>query len=272
MQNTHLVIIDPQKDFCSPDGTLFVPGAEEDIERLTKFISRAGEKLSAIHVTLDSHHLIDVAHPIFWQDEQGQPPNPFTLISADDVKNGVWRTSKPSLQKRATDYVEHLATNGRYPLCIWPPHCLIGSAGYAVMPELFAALQYWEQSRFRTVDYVTKGSNPFTEHYSAIQADVPDPSDPSTQLNTRLVQILQDADEILVAGEASSHCLANTVTDIANAFGDDSYVAKITLLEDGTSPVPTFENFEETFVKDMTARGMKVTKTTEWMASQPVNA
>lgn len=272
MQNTHLVIIDPQRDFCSPDGALFVPGAEEDIVRLVRFIKRVGDKLSAIHVTLDSHHLIDVAHPIFWQDEKGQNPNPFTIISADDVRNGVWRTAKPSLQKRATDYVEHLEKNGRYPLCVWPPHCLIGSAGYGVMPHLFEVLKDWERNRFRTVDYVTKGSNPFTEHYSAVQADVPDPTDPSTQLNTRLVQVLQDADEILVAGEAGSHCLANTVTDIADAFGNDSYVSKITLLEDGTSPVPTFEKYQDQFVQAMIARGMKVTQTTAWMSSQPVGA
>ena len=49
-------------------------------------------------------------------------------------------------------------------------------------------------------------------------------------------------------------------------------MSKITLLEDGTSPVPTFESFQDKFLADMTARGMKVTKTTEWMASQPVSA
>lgn len=272
MQNVHLLVIDPQYDFCSPSGELSVPGADADMSRLSTFVKRAQDKLSAIHVTLDSHHVIDIAHPGFWVDFDGRSPNPFTIISVQDVKDGVWRTTKPSLQKRATDYVEALEANGRYPLCIWPPHCLIGSPGHAVMEPLFNELKTWELARFRSVDYVTKGSNPFTEHYSAVQADVPDPADPSTQLNTRLVQILQDADEILVAGEASSHCLANTVTDIANAFGDDSYVSKITLLEDATSPVPTFESMTEKFVKDMTARGMKTCKTAEWMASQPVGA
>ena len=32
------------------------------------------------------------------------------------------------------------------------------------------------------------GANPWTEHYSAVQADVPDPQDPATQLNRALVE------------------------------------------------------------------------------------
>jgi len=35
-----LFIIDPQVDFCSPDGALYVPGADKDMERLADFISK----------------------------------------------------------------------------------------------------------------------------------------------------------------------------------------------------------------------------------------
>lgn len=177
----------------------------------------------------------------------------------------------PGLQKRAQDYVDHLEKNARYPLCIWPPHCLIGSWGHNVQPELHKSLTEWEEKRFRTIDFVTKGSNPFTEHYSAVKADVPDPKDPTTQINSRFIQVLMDADEVLVAGEAGSHCLANTVRDIAQEFGDDSYVQKLTVLEDATSPVPGFENLQEDFVNEMKSRGMKIATTKTWMASQPVS-
>ena len=30
MKNIQLMIIDPQNDFCTPEGSLFVPGANED--------------------------------------------------------------------------------------------------------------------------------------------------------------------------------------------------------------------------------------------------
>jgi len=132
------------------------------------------------------------------------------------------------------------------------------------MPVLFEALTEWEGDRFKPIDYVTKGSNPWTEHYSAVQADVPDPKDPSTQINSRLIDTLMEADTILIAGEAGSHCLANTVRDIANNFKNEDYVKKLVLLEDGTSPVTGFEKFQTDFVDEMVKRGMQVTKTTEW--------
>jgi nicotinamidase-related amidase len=264
-----LLVIDPQNDFCDPKGTLFVPGAEDDMKRLAAMVARLKDKLDDIHVTLDSHHYVDIAHPIFWLDSQANHPDPFTIISITDVENGLWRTMKPQFQPRAKDYVETLEANKRYPLCIWPYHCLIGSWGYGVVPELFDSFIEWEKD-FALVDYVTKGSNFWTEHYSAVQADVPDPEDPSTQLNTGLIKTLQEADIILLAGEARSHCLANTVKDIADNFGEDN-IKKMILLQDATSDVPDppgttmFTDIGEQFVSDMMARGMQVSTTIEFM-------
>ena len=265
MQNTQLLIIDPQFDFCDPSGALSVPGAKEDMERLGTFISRVQDKLASIHVTLDSHNFIDIAHPVFWVDQNGKNPDPFTIITAADVENGVFRTAMPSWQTKAADYVKTLEQNARYPLCIWPPHCLIGSVGTSVMPEIMNPLNDWSASKKCTINFVAKGSNPWTEHYSGIQADVPDPNDPSTQINTGLVKTLEDADIILIAGEASSHCLANTARDIANNFSDDSYIQKLVFLKDAASAVPGFEQFETDFIDEMSAKGMKVTTTSEWM-------
>jgi nicotinamidase/pyrazinamidase len=270
MQQIELLIIDPQNDFCDPKGALYVMGAENDMTRLSVMVARLKDKLSDIHVTLDSHHLIDIAHPIFWMDSKGQHPGPFTIISEDDVKNGVWRATNPQFQSRVSEYVSMLANNGRYPLCIWPPHCLIGSWGYSVFPELFKTLLTWEND-FAMVDYVTKGSNLWTEHYSAVQADVPDPSDPGTQLNWPLLETLQKADVILLAGEARSHCLANTVRDIANNFGEEN-IKKMVLLQDATSDVQPnppgtnlFTDMGEGFVSEMMARGMQVSTTVEFL-------
>jgi len=265
-KKVHLVVIDPQVDFCSPTGALYVTGAENDIQRLARMVNRLSNKIDDIHVTLDSHRLIDVAHPIFWKDSAGHTPAPFTIITRSDVESGRWTPVLPSMYRRMLDYVKTLEANGRYPLCIWPPHCLIGSPGHCIMPELQQALLCWEQQRFAMVDYVTKGSNLWTEHYSAIVADVPDPSDPGTQINTRFIQTLLDADIVAIAGEAGSHCLANTVRDVANNFGDDSYIRRLVLLEDATSPVPGFEPFQADFIKEMKARGMQMSTTRDFLA------
>lgn len=261
----HLLVIDPQVDFCSPTGNLFVTGADQDVVRLSKMIDRLRGKIDDIHVTLDSHNDIHVAHPIFWVNSSGQHPNPFTLISEDDVVKGVWTTTNPAARQKALDYVRGLKANGRYVLCIWPPHCLIGTVGCTVAPVVSDALSRWCKERFKKVDFVTKGSNPFTEHYSAVQADVIDSTDPSTMLNTKLLEILAKADVILIAGEALSHCVANTVTDVADNFGADN-VKKFVLLEDCCSNVGGFEKLGSDFVDKMTKRGMKVSKSTEYLA------
>jgi nicotinamidase/pyrazinamidase len=257
------LIIDPQNDFCSPKGNLFVTGADKDSVLLAKTITRLKNRIDDIHVTLDTHHFVDIAHPIFWLDSKGQHPNPFTLISKQDVKDGKWRTTNPQFHKRAFEYVTSLEDNKRYLLCIWPPHCLIGTWGHNVVDPIMKSLVEWELD-FSMVDYVTKGSNFWTEHYSAVQADVPDSQDPGTMLNTRLIQTLQEADVIALSGQALSHCVANTVRDIANNFGEDN-IKKMTLLIDTSSSVPGFEKMGEDFLTEMQIRGMNISEADKFM-------
>ena len=258
------LIIDPQNDFCHPNGALFVPGAKEDADRLAETLNRLRSKIHDIHVTLDTHHYVDVAHPISWIDSNGQHPNPFTIISKEDVEKGAWKATNPQWQQRFLEYVTALETNNRYLLCIWPPHCLIGSWGHNVTEPIYNELLAWEKD-FAQVDYVTKGSNFWTEHYSAVQADVPDPTDSSTLLHTKLIQTLQEADLIPFSGQALSHCVANTVRDIANNFGEEN-VKKLVLLEDTTSSVPGFENLGQEFLAEMKGRGMQTSTAADFLA------
>ena len=260
---TALLIIDPQNDFCDPaSGALYVPGADGDILRLAELLSRSGDVFEEIHVTLDSHHLRDIAHPLFWENEHGAHPAPFTQIRAPEIERGLWRASDSIHQARASAYAHALELGGKHLLTIWPPHCLIGSVGQAVYPPLFEALLSWEQ-KFGTVNYVAKGENPFTEHYSAIRAEVPDPADLSTQTNSRLVAALKLTDRIVVAGEAGSHCVANTLYDLAEELAPEE-IANITLLTDAISPVPGFEELQATMIEKLILMGMKTGATSEF--------
>ncbi|MCP4131362.1 MAG: hypothetical protein GY754_10315 [bacterium] len=260
-----LLIIDGQFDFCDPKGALYVPGAEEDMRRLAAMIKNGKDKIDEIRATLDSHRKLHIAHPIWWVNKDGKHPDPFTIISYDDVtgKNPEWTAYNPGFRDRSIEYVRKLKENGKYTLAIWPPHCLIGSKGHQVYPELYEAFDEWEE-QFAAVDYVTKGVNMFTEHYSAVKADVEDPEDHTTLLNTDFIKKLQEADRIGIAGEALSHCVASTVTDVANEFGEEN-IKKFVLLEDATSPVPGFENLGLDFVSAMIKRGMQVAKTTDFL-------
>ena len=283
------IFIDPQNSFCKTvpaqeqqvvhDGELCVPNAWDDMVRVGQMVTRLGRKIDHISVTLDSHQWNHIAHPNWFKGVKGNPPSPFTIMREEngvivgtvfgpsgpsDV--GTYTTKVPGHFNRTLKYLKDLAKNKRYPHCIWPPHTLIGTPGHNVVASLMEALLEWCKTNFRTIEFVTKGSNPFVEHFSAVQAEVPDPDDPTTQLNTQFIQNVMEGDEILLAGEARSHCLANTVRDMANSFGDDSFIAKCVLLSDACSDVPGFEKYGEDFIKEMTARGMKLSTTVEYLA------
>lgn len=277
----HLVVIDPQNDFME-GGALAVPGATADMQRTAALIDRIGPKLQQIHVTLDSHQLIDIAHPAFWRDQDGNQPAPMTIITARVIKDGTWRPrlprvkGVPDLRQYAIDYATTLESAGQYALMIWPPHCLIGQPGHNVQSDLAAALDRWSAARVRSIDFVTKGTNPLTEHYGALMAEVPMAQDPTTQLNGRFLDMLQRADQIAVAGEASSHCVKATVEQVADTIGEE-HIGKFVLLTDCMSPVPAINNpdgsvlvdfpaIADQFIKDMVARGMQVSTSTDWLS------
>ena len=261
----HLLIIDPQNDFCDPSGSLFVPGADEDMQRLANFMDRIGHKIDDIHVTVDSHHLFDIAHPMYWKDSSGNNPQPFTIIKPEDIKSGKWHASVESEKAWALEYTEGLAAqNNKFPLCIWPPHCVIGSPGHNIYPSIYDSITKWETEQVAITDIVTKGSNYKTEHYGALMAEYSDPDDTGTQLNTSLIQTLQTADLIVCAGEALSHCLATTLTQVIDNFGDDN-AKKLAILEDCTSPVPGFESAEDTFISYAKSHGVGFEQSTTFM-------
>jgi len=268
----HLLLIDPQNDFCDITGAaLPVSGANEDMKRMVALVDRIGHKLEDIHVTLDSHRLIDIAHPAWWQDQRGNQPAPFTLIFAKDIRAGIWTTRHPGFLKRSLEYAETLEATGKKILCIWPPHCLIGTWGHNIQSDLNEALQRWSDKEFAMVDYVTKGSNPWTEHYGAMMAEVPDAEDPSTSLNTSFITMLRDADIIGVAGEAGSHCVLETVNQIADNIGEE-HVKKFHIITDGISPVgavpggPDFPAIYKDWLKAMEKRGMVLTTSTDFLS------
>lgn len=262
--NIQLVCIDFQYDFCDPNGRLYVPGADKDVKRVAHFIDRAGGELNDIHATLDSHQRLHIAHPEFVVDRQGDHPAPYTLITYAEAKAGKWRCAIPGVQSYWISYIKSLQDNGRYVYCIWPPHCLIGTRGHALMPELNEALigdKGWAVKTGSTVSYLTKGSSWKTEHYSAVRADVPDDDDPLTQLNMRFIEPLEEADTLIWAGEAGSHCGPSTYKDVAE-FGDFDF-SKWVLLEDCQSPVPGFEKMQADAMTEMETRGMRIMTSTE---------
>lgn len=235
-QDVHLLLIDMQVDFCHPDGNLYVPGALGDLRRTIEFIYRNAGRITHITCSLDSHLPSQIFTPGWWQDASGRAPAPFTIITADDVHRGVWR---PRFAAEASlRYVEVLEQGHKKQLCIWPYHVQIGSPGHALDPELWSAV-FWH-SLARRVDprWQTKGSVPLTEHYSILQPEVPVPDQPGGDKDRALVDLLARADILVVAGEAESHCVLETLEDLVEEFADrPDALRKIYFLRDCTSPV-----------------------------------
>ena len=280
MANLHLLIIDPQNDFCdlpenyrpfAPDGERFTPalpvaGAHADMQRLAALIDAGRDGLGAITVTLDSHQYFDIAHPSFWVKANGDPVSPFTTIEAAAVRANEVLPRDPALRDPVLAYLDALAQAGRYTHMVWPTHCEIGSWGHGIHADVLAACGDWQLQRQRAVRNVFKGTNPWTEHYSAIEAEVPDADDASTALNTALLQSLGQADMLLIAGEASSHCVRSTTEHIVQHLPrlvPDWQASRIVLLTDGMSPVAGFEAQHQAFLDGMRKAGAQLASMSE---------
>jgi nicotinamidase/pyrazinamidase len=232
----HLVIIDMQIDFCHALGSLNVPGAVGDIRRTIEFIYNNAERITNITCSLDSHLPHQIFHPAWWADAAGSHPAPFTMITYEDIKNGVWRPLVMPVQ--STNYVKTLEEQAKKTLTIWPYHVMIGGIGNALDPELWTAVIWHSLARKTQPTWLTKGSIPQTEHYSIIQPEVPVPNHPMGGKNKAFLDTLDDADVVVIAGEAESHCVLETVEDLVEDFGSKpDALRKIYFLRDCTSPV-----------------------------------
>lgn len=254
-----LLIIDMQNDFCLPTGALYVPGAEYDVANLAAFISASTKELNSIIFTQDYHSVLDISHPEYWRNIDGEKPNAFTQITLEDIDKGTWI---PQYEVEwAKEYLHKLEKQGEFPHIIWPEHCIKGSYGAAIVDPLLQVAMEWERlgKRFQIVQ---KGVNPHTEHFGALRANIAIPSDNSTQLNNTLVAELRDNDRILIAGEAKSHCVANTIKQILEL---DNFNKELIILEDTMSPVPGFENIADSIYEQAIKRGAIINTTAELM-------
>lgn len=268
----HLLIIDPQNDFCDlpadwrpadPLGgaplapALPVAGAHADLLRLAALLREAGAGFTDITVTLDSHQRLDIAHAPFWRRSDGAPVAPFTEITAAQVRGGEFRPHDASALPRALAYLDALEARGRYRLMAWPVHCELGTWGHNLHAAVHAACKDWEAASGRAVHPVLKGRNPWTEHYSALQAEVPDADDPGTQLDCALLARLGAAELIVVAGEAGSHCVRASTEHLVEHL-PGGRPERVLLLSDCISPVAGFERQQQEFFAEMQARGVRL--------------
>ena len=180
----HLLLIDVQKDFCFPEGTLYVAGrsgtgAIDDSRRIAELIYRNLGAITDITTTLDTHLAYQIFFPSFWLDKTDAPLTPFRTITSDEIAAGDVRPNPAMakwlcggnytwLCKQVKYYCAELERAGKYQLYLWPPHCLLGSDGHALAGVLHEARMFHAYARTAQSAVEVKGGNPLTENYSVL--------------------------------------------------------------------------------------------------------
>lgn len=261
-----LLLVDMQVDFVHADGALSVPGAMEDAARVAGWLRAHSGEITAVAASLDSHVPLQIFSPGWWADADGQPPAPYTVISAQAVADGLWR---PLLMPDwSREYVRRLEAQAKKALMIWPYHTLIGTPGHALAPVIYEAIAYHSAARQAQPLLLLKGSLPETEHYSILEPEVKLEGQPSGVLNSDFLRVLNAYDMVYIAGEAKSHCVLETVRSIVNACaGERRLLERFHVLQDAMSsvrhPEIDFDAQAHAAFAQFAAQGLRLTTTAE---------
>lgn len=265
-RRTALLLVDMQVDFCHREGALHTPGALADIRRVIEFLFRNAEGITQIISSLDTHLPHQIFHPVWWIDAEGRHPPPLTVITLDDVERGRWKPAFDDDWSRS--YLQRLEEHAQKQLMVWPYHVPQGGVGHMLDPALWSAVFWHALARDVHPVWWSKGKAPRTEHYSVAGPEVSAPDAPREEQAAAFLDTLDAYDAVLVAGEAASHCVLETLEDLVEAFSDEpGKLAKIHVLEDCTSPVQhpeidfaamTRERFE-----DFKQRGVRFMRSTD---------
>jgi nicotinamidase-related amidase len=251
-----LLGIDIQNTFCIPEYELFVGGssgrgAVDDNRRLVEFIYKNMHRITQIAVTMDTHQALQIFHPVFLVDKKGQHPEPLTLISVQDVTQGKWKFN-PKIaaslgiapedgQKHLLHYTRELQSQSKFDLTIWPYHAILGGTGHALVSAFEEATFFHTLARNQQAEFILKGDNALTESYSAIGPEVLKDAKGRQigEKSREIFGILSNCDALIIAGQAKSHCVSWTISDLLEDIRahDPDLAQKVYLLEDCTSAV-----------------------------------
>ncbi|TFK94198.1 isochorismatase family hydrolase [Polyporus arcularius HHB13444] len=197
-----LILVDVQEDFCPPNGSLAVPGGRDIVPVLNDLL-----KLPfVLKIATKDHH----------------PPDHVSFAS-----NHPGATAFAS----TTTIVNPANPAETYETQLWPAHCVVGTPGNELLPEL-------DHARVDAV--VLKGTDPRVEMYSAFRSPLRDP--PLAGAVSDLEERLRAAQvsDVFVVGLAGDFCVVNSALDAAQ-LGFSTYV-----VEEGTRCVGGAEAWAKT--------------------------
>jgi nicotinamidase-related amidase len=275
-RKVHLLLIDVQKDFCFPQGSLYVAGrsgrgAVDDSRRIAEFIYRNLGAITRITTTLDTHFAFQIFFPSFWLGKDGEPLTAHREVTTEAIDRGDARPNPAVaswlcdgdyawLEKQVRHYCAELEKAGKYRLYLWPPHCIQGSEGHDLVGVVHEARMLHSFVRGAQSWAEVKGGNPLTENYSVLRPEVLSRHDglPLAEKNSAFLETLLSADAVVVAGQASSHCVKSSIDDLYDAIvaRDKALARKVYVLADCMSAV-TVPDGKGGFVVDFTPQAEK---------------
>ncbi|KAK6353320.1 NAD(+) salvage pathway protein [Orbilia brochopaga] len=226
-----LLVIDMQEDFCPPNGTLAVVGGRDIIPTINAllanrtFLIRVASKdwHPTNHVSFASNHL---------------PPNNVPFKSEATITNPYNLSEKP------------------YRTRLWPIHCVQGTHGAELVPEL---------ARTLIDETIEKGQDPRIEMYSCFH----DPFETPRVVDTGLEEKLNELriTHVYIVGLAFDFCVKYSALDARRA-GFEVFV-----VSEGTRAVVA-ENWLAT-EKELHSNGVKVIRAGDsalrWLHAQVEN-
>jgi nicotinamidase/pyrazinamidase len=170
------------------------------------------------------------ALPVADGDKVAAPIN--SLLDAFDLVIATRDWHLPDHGSFAGVGIDPAQWRGADPPSIWPVHCVQGTPGAELHPEL-------DQAKVDVV--IDKGQDPNSQGYSGFQ-------------DTRLGELLRErgVDRLFVTGLATDYCVKNTVLD-ARRLGFD-----VTVVEDAIRGVEVNPGDSERALEEMERAGAEV--------------
>lgn len=209
-----LIVVDVQEDFLPPNGSLAVPHGRDTIPTINSLLALTS---FVIRVATKDWHPAD--HISFAANHPGTEP----FTSTTTITNPL-NASEPPYESR-----------------LWPVHCVAGTPGVELAPEL-------DVSRVDRI--IEKGQRKEVEMYSAFY----DPFKNPTVSDSGLAGVLKEkgVTHVYVVGLAADYCVKCTAVDAAS----EGFVTYI--VEEGTRPVDEAGWVEAR--KEIEAKGVSVVK------------
>jgi nicotinamidase-related amidase len=197
-----VLLIDAQNDFSDalmPDGgadgmgmnfgkgsmgKLPVMGAKNDMGRITNFLNKYKDAIQDVYASMDTHTLGHIGH-MFWRNKTTKliagPSTVFTIkddkivgmYDKEEYEVNVGPKHQDAMDKYAKAYITAVQTRGkagRNLVNTWNIHCLEGSVGWNIAPNVKMALDSMSAGK---VHYFIKGQNQLAEMYSIFAAEAP---------------------------------------------------------------------------------------------------